>query len=249
MLSNYFKEFDKKIVKRAAKKAAPKAKAKAKKGAAKKAVAKTQKGGVKLDLKALKERLEGIIPTHLAIEKAKPVDMNGFSPDGADLIIYRPYCRDIVEMMGGLVPFELLHGTCFTTDELNRKTLPEVLNRVGALKKMSKLAQSEENSFNVPAFIIAGDTSMSMLDIKNDILNYYMNNNVPGDQEFELLLIFNKGIVIRNWREERSYISLETGEDSIMWFFILMNEYLEAEHSFELDFRNYIKTDKTYSEY
>lgn len=253
MLFEYFKEFNARIVKQgAAKKTASKKKAAAKKGASKKASAKKSQAkatSFKLDKNKLQEGLEGIIPMGLNITDANPLDSNGFSPDGADFCIYRPHCRDIVSLMGGYIPQELLQGTVFTTDSLNKKTLQELLNRVAAVKKINRLStEEEEESFNVPSFIIAGGGDYGMMDLKNDILNAYMNNNVDESLKFEILMVVNQGIVIRDWHT-KSYVSLETGEDTMLYFFILMNEYLEAERDGELDFRKYVKTDKSYNEY
>lgn len=151
--------------------------------------------------------------------------------------------------MGGYVPHELLQATLFAVPTLNKKTLQEAMNRVMAVKKINRLSADEETEiFSVPSFIIAGATSYKMMDLKNDVLNFYMNNNVAEALEFEILVIMNTGIIVRNWRE-KTYIGLETGEDTMMWFFILMNEYLEAEREGSIDFRKYVKSDKTYEQY
>ena len=88
-----------------------------------------------------------------------------------------------------------------------------------------------------------------MMEIKNDILNYYTNNNIDSEHEFDIMMIADKGIIVKNWREPRSFIALETQEDTMMWFFILMNEYLDVKSEVEIDFRKYVRTEKTYREY
>ncbi len=253
MLFEYFKEFNKRVVKKSAVKKAPSQKATAKKGTSKKAASKkstAKTSSVKLDIKNLRESLSRIIPLDLEVSDANPLDANGFSPDGADLCIYKPFCRDIVEIMGGCIPQELLKGTVFSVDVLNKKTLQDALNRVAAVKKINRLSTEgeEDESFNIPSFIIAGAGDYSMLDLKNDILNGYMNNNVDERLKFEILVILDKGLVIRDWHK-KTYVSLETSEDTMVYFFILLNEYLEAERDSSLDFRKYVKTDRSYNEY
>ncbi|MCL2025245.1 MAG: hypothetical protein FWG92_00360, partial [Leptospirales bacterium] len=108
--------------------------------------------------------------------------------------------------------------------------------------------EADENIFRIPAFIIAGDGGYSIRDIKNDILNYYNNRNVDPECEFDILVILGRGLVVKNWRE-RVYIAIETLEDTLMWFFILMNEYIDIERRIEMDFRKYIKSEKNYAEY
>ena len=62
-------------------------------------------------------------------------------------------------------------------------------------------------------------------------------------------MILHKGIVVKNWREKRSFIALETNEDTFMWFFILMNEYLDVKKEHNIDFRKYVKKEVVYNEY
>ena len=62
-------------------------------------------------------------------------------------------------------------------------------------------------------------------------------------------MILHKGIVVKNWRERRSFIALETKEDTFMWFFILMNEYLDVKREQNIDFRKYVKKEVVYNEY
>ena len=64
-----------------------------------------------------------------------------------------------------------------------------------------------------------------------------------------IIVILNTGIIIKNWREKRSYIALETGKDTLMWFFILMCEYLDTEKEIEFDLRNYVQHREEYKEY
>ena len=94
MLKNYFIEFNKKIVKKNTTTKTTTSKAASK------------KGSINIDTPAFIEKLDGIIPQKLKVDSLKPVDSSGFSPDGADLIVYREYCRDIDKIMSGYIPYE-----------------------------------------------------------------------------------------------------------------------------------------------
>ena len=244
MLSKYFEDMQKSM----AKKTSAKKTTGTKKTSSKKATAKISES--KIDKSIIIEKFSGIIPGNLVIEEAIPIDANGFAPDGADLVIFSNYCRDLVSIMGGYVPLELIYATCYIVPKLDKKSLIDVLNRVASVKKINKYAETGDNDdIRIPAFIIAGESDYPIMDIKNDLLNYYNNKNIDPDCEFELLMIMNKGIVIKNWRERRSFIGLETVEDTMMWYFILMNEYLDIKREIEIDFRNYVKIEKTYTQY
>ncbi|HPS85621.1 MAG TPA: hypothetical protein PLY36_02685 [Spirochaetota bacterium] len=238
MLKNYFIDFNKKIIK----KSAP-AKASSGKGAAK-------KGAVNIDAAAFIEKLDGIIPQKLRAASLKPVDSSGFSPEGADIIAYREYCRDINKVMNGYVPYELIHGAFFIVNDLNKSSLADVFTRVATVKKINHFTE-EAGSFAIPSFIIAGNNQEYTLpELKNDIMNYYMSKNVSSDSEFEIMMIHNSGLLIKDWHKgDHRFIGLETGEDTMMWFFILMNEYLDVEREDVFDIRKYVRTEKSYNEF
>lgn len=227
MLSEYFIEFGKKIKKKGA------------------------KGGddpAGYDKSGIIESFSRIIPSSLTVDSVKPIDKSGFAPEGIDFIVYNKYCHDIIEIMNGYAPYELLRGTFFVSSNLDKKNLFETLNRIITVKKMDSFSEGEGPSA-VPAFLIALDTKYNFLDLKNDILNYYISKSVDSLHELDLLYVVNKGLVIKNWREQRSYIALETGEDTNMWFYILMNEYLDVNKKDSVDFRHYVKKDVIYKEY
>ena len=59
----------------------------------------------------------------------------------------------------------------------------------------------------------------------------------------------NIGVVVKDWREKRNFIALETGKDTLKWFFILMNEYVNVDRGNDIDLRNYVKHAEKYNEY
>ncbi len=243
MLKDYFLEINKKTVKKTA----------AKKAASKKTTSKkvTSKGSTeKIDIKYLTERISSISPSNIKVGPYKPIDQSGFSPEGADLIAYENYCEALPEIFNNYIPFELIKGAYFFVEELSKTSLAEVLNRVSTVKRINRFVESE-NSFNLPSFIVAGPPeSYSLLDIKNDLTNYYISKSVESESEFEILAVINYGIIVKDWNHgARSFIALETAEDTLMWLFVLMNEYLDIEREESFDLRSYIKNEKVYNEY
>lgn len=239
MISKYFKDFDKKIIKK--KKPAETDHEKKLKVSA----------GGHIDIHLLQENLSRVIPSHLNIGAFKPIDSAGFSPDGADLVIYDEYCPDIVELMGGFVPFELLYGLVHLVQSLNKESLIEVLSKIAAAKKLNMYAapSEEEDRIHIPSFLIVSSMKYEFQELKNDIINFYLAKNIEYQYEVDIIMVMNRGIVVKNWREKRSFIALETKEDTFMWFFILMNEYLDMKKDRAIDFRNYVKKEVIYNEY
>ena len=242
MLSNYFSALVKEF-----KKKAPAAKSAAKK---KGKTVKSIKSSNPFTINRVRDILENLIPSELAIATARPVNTSGFSPDGADMLIFRKYCADILTIMNGYVPCELIHATVFFVPQLNRSSLAEVLNRVAVVKKISRFTEkTDEETVLIPAFILAAESDYDPMDLKNDIINYYMSKSVDHDCEMDIFFVMNRCLIMKNWREKRSFVGLETNDDSLMWFFILMNEYLEGMKSREIDFRKYIRHNVVYKEY
>lgn len=255
MLTKYFKSFDDKFLKKTKKKAT--AKKTSAKGSKKKTSAKAAVTSTKLDVKQIKSALEEIIPQGLSIDEAKPIDSGGFSPEGADLCIYKKYCESIIDILDGFLPYELIYGILHLVDKLDKKEMAEVLAKVAAVKKLNRFVMNEEepeqDDYNiilpVPSFIIVNNLDLSLMELKNDIINYYMAKSVQHEYEFDIMMVVNRGLIVKNWREKRSYIAFETENDTMMWFFVLMNEYLDMDRNNTIDFRKYIKKDVVYKQY
>lgn len=240
MISKYFKDFDKKIVK---KRKTPVSTEGKKSG---KDTAKAH-----LDVRMLSEHLSRIVPSSLKVEAVKPIDSAGFSPDGVDLVAYDAYFPDIIDLMGGYIPYELIYGMYHIVQDLNKDSLFEVLTKIATAKKLNIFAANpdDDTTVHIPSFVIAAHTKYSFNELKNDIINFYLSKNIEYQFEIDILMILHKGIVVKNWREKRSFIGLETKEDTNMWFFILMNEYLDIKRDRNIDFRKYVKKEVVYNEY
>jgi len=240
MIDSYFKNFEKGIVI----KGKTAAKASIKKGG-KKSAAKR-----KIDALMLKDALTPIIPFNLAIDTVRPVDSGGFSPEGVDLVVYRKYCPDLISLMGGYVPCELVYGLYHIVQDLTRDSLTGILDIIATAKKLNMFTDAEEpNNIHLPSFVIAANTKYKFDELKNDIIEYYLSKNIEYRYEMDILMVLQKGVVVKNWREKRSFIALETMDDTAMWFYILMSEYLDMERMISIDFRKYVKKDVIYNEY
>jgi hypothetical protein len=177
------------------------------------------------------------------------IDPSGYSPEDVDLIAYREHYRDILAIMNGNIPCELVHGTYHVLPMLNKESLNEILRKIVQTKKINRFTEHSENITLIPAFVIAYDSDFELVDLKTALIEKYVSMSIDNVSEIDIILILNKGIVIKDWRDKRSYIAIETGKDSLMWFFILMNEYLDVEKDSEFDPRNYVRHSEKYNEY
>lgn len=239
MFSKYFQELEKKLVKKPAKKTAKSPADKKSKSAPVN----------KSDIEMMKESISRMIPSNLMLDDVKMIDPSGFSPEGVDFVAYREYCPDIVKVMNGYIPAELVHGTYHVSSCLDKKSINDQLRNIVQVKKVNHYTERDRESVIIPAFIIAYDMTFTLPELKQTLLDNYMSMGIDSAFEVDIIMILNKGLVIRNWREKRSFIALETGSDTLMWFFILMSEYLDVDKKEEFDLRNYVKHGEKYKEY
>jgi hypothetical protein len=216
------------------------------KKATKKVKAKEQKE--EFDAKKIMNLLQDIVPNDFIISDKKPVDASGYVPKTVDYIAYYKKWNIIDQMMNGHIPSELIYGTFHVVEKITPQQLPEILNNVALTKKLNKYSELEE-SVLIPAFVIAGSCDIDMPQLKNAILDYYIERSIDTTLEFDIMMIVGKGVVIKDWREKRKFVALETEEDTLLWFFILMNEYLDVDKKHSLDLRNYVKETRRYREY
>lgn len=247
MFKKYFGELEQQLLKNAP--AAQKGdKAASKKGKKTAAAAKAEKVTSASPLELMKS-FEKIIPSRLSIGQLKLIDASGYSPEGIDFLIYKELCRDMVNVMEGYVPAELVYGCFHLCPVLNKENLGNVLNGVIQAKKINRYTEKEAATPLIPSFVVCYSMDFNFPDLKNAILDYYISRGIDNSFEFDVMIIINRGMIIKNWRDKRNFIALETGKDTMMWSFILMNEYFDVNKGDDLDIREYVKYTEKYNEY
>ena len=239
MFSKYFEQLEKMILKNG--KAA-------KKGDEKESGRDAKKGAPAKHADLIKH-LSHMIPAHLKLDAVRIIDSSGYSPDAVDFVVYKEVFRDLSEIMDGYIPAEVVYGTFHVCQDLNTRQLGNTLNDVIHAKKINRYTEDIKEESIIPAFIVAYQTEMSLPDIKDYVTNFYISKSIEFAYEFDLMVIFNVGLVVKDWKERRSFIALETGKDTLKWFFMLANEYIDVERGMDLDFRTYVKRQEKYKEY
>ncbi len=246
MFSKYFDDLSA-VLAKSRKSGAAKASGKSATGAKKSAGKDTaEKAHANDEIKAV---LEKMVPAHLEIDSLPVVDPSGYIPEGVDYIVYRRLFRDFSAMMGNAVPNELVYGAFFVVDSLTKATLLDVLNRVMNLKKLNLYNESGDPGQFIPAFVVAMDTNLSFPDIQAMIFEFYTSKSIDNSFELDIMAVVNQGVVVKDWREARAFKAIVTGKDTLKWFFVLLNEYLDVERGGNFDLRNYVRDTAKYDEY
>lgn len=241
MFRNYFKALGDELIKACAP-------SKAKKSAGKTAGKKGASAARGYDAKRIEEVLSKFVPVSYTVSGEKIIDPSGYSPENVDYIAYKKVFRDMDAMMHA-VPSELVYGAFFINSALTAVSLGETLTHVANMKKINRFSEQGGGGQFIPAFVLAMDMKMSYQDLKNLVLDYYVSRSLDNVFEFDIMAVVNQGIVVKDWREKRSFKILDTGDDTMQWFFILMNEYLDVEKEESLDLRKYVKETAQYREY
>lgn len=202
-----------------------------------------------IDINALKDDLNKMIPSRLKIDSLRMIDPSGYTPESVDLIAFKDLYRDMLSIMDGFIPCELVYGTFHVLPMLNKESLNDIIRKVVQVKKINRYAERDESPAIIPAFVIAYNTDIKLPDLKSVLVENYMAMSIDRLSEVDIIVILNNGIIVKDWRDRRTYIAIETGKDSLMWFFILMNEYLDVEKDSEFDPRNYVRHGEKYNEY
>lgn len=243
MFSKYFLEAQNLLLKTYAK--APKKET----AAAPKAPAPKSKKAPRKDFSVLVDVFNQITASSILITPSKVADISGYVADSPDLIAVRNTLTGAAAIFEEAFPAELVAGTFHIIEEINRKQLTDGLVRAAHSKKLDHFAESTEPLF-IPSFAIAFKTTYSLAELKEAMIDIYEQDSVDPMFELDIAMVLGQGLVIRNWREGgRSYVALETGEDTLKWFFLLMNEYLDAKPARELDLRQYVRETRHYNEF
>lgn len=239
MFSSYFNNIQKQLLKIYAKQ--PK-----KEGTA----STTAKKAAKKDYSAVIDAVNSMTSPDIDVVARKIADKSGYVSDSADFVAVKRIFSACADIFSEAVPSEIAAGAFHIVEEVNHKQLTDVLVKTAMTKKIDHYSENSEETAFIPGFIIALRSTYSLKELKESILEIYEKDAVDPLFEFDIMMVIGKGLIIKNWRDgARSFIALETGEDTMKWFFLLMNEYVEAGVKTDIDLRQYVKETARYSEY
>jgi len=238
MFSPYFLELEKQLIKKYRLPKSP-----AKKGA------KTGEDKEKRDLTDLMSAISSFSPSRYSVQTGTIVDSSGLRSSDADFFLVENIFGNTPSIFQNGFPLEIIGGTFTVCEQVNRKQLLEALVSAANSKKAGYYSDVKKSDIFVPSFLIAFESTYLMEELKKSISEIYKENSVDPGFEFDIMLVLGTGIVIKDWNKKGNFIALDTKEDSLKWFFIIMNEYLGLVKRSELDLRTYIANPKLYDEY
>ena len=97
--------------------------------------------------------------------------------------------------------------------------------------------------------LLHSSSGYSLPEIRETVIETYMSQDVEPDFEADIIVVLGKGLLAKKWGQPRSYAAIETGADTLMWFYILMREYLETGKTGTVDLRALVLDQGNYPEY
>ena len=188
-----------------------------------------------------------------AVQPGSIVDSFGHRVDNVDVVLSLNHKPQIIQMFQDAMIIEFVMGIVYVVPVLTVDTLSDYLQKVLSFKKLSTRAVDESSGVRkIPGAILAFESNLSFHQIKDYANNFYETHDVLNHYEADFVSVLNHSIMIKDWHEPSSrYKSLETKQDSLMWFFILYFEYIIGDSLDHLgfNFREYIQEPAEYKEY
>jgi hypothetical protein len=181
---------------------------------------------------------------HVAIR-----DRSGYTPDMADFTVFRSIARNTAAIFGSIIPFELACASFHIAPVLDRKTIIESLVRVAHVKRCDRYEGKQDEPSFISSFVITFGSNYSLTEIRGAMVEAYESQDVESDFEVDIVAVLGQGLIVKKWGESRSYAAIETAGDTLMWFYILMREYLDTDKGAKADLRSLVLDQKSYPEY
>ena len=168
-----------------------------------------------------------------------------------DLLIFKKWCKKFFDMTGGYVLADQLH--CFMTVETDLSTA-QILNHASlteAVKTMYASDRELESNTIVPVYsvLFSYKSAIPLLSHKVALEDASKEKGIDVTHETDMLVVMDQGLVLKDWEGGGGYRGIETGEDTLMWFYILLLEYLDRDSQLGFEPRSYVKVPKEYREY
>ena len=193
--------------------------------------------------------IESALPESFSAGHVAIRDCSGYTPDMADFTVFRSIARNTAALFGSVIPFDLACASFHIAPVMDRKTILESLVRVAHVKRCDRYEGKEGDPGFISSFVVSFGSNYTLAEIRSAMVEAYTSQDVEADFEADIVAVLGKGLIIKKWGEARSYAAIEAGEDTLMWFYILMREYLDNGKGLNVELRSLVADQKSYPEY
>lgn len=193
----------------------------------------------------LKEHL----PSYFTMATGKVRNKKHLLNKSADILVYRKPVPKILDMIGGYVYVDLLYSFLNVEKECNESNLNGFLALTSALKTLYRLEHglAENEIVKIYSVQFSYSSEMSLEEIRHELHRLSVEQQNSVTDEPDMMVIMDQGIVIKNWENGGEYNIIETKEDTLMWFYILLLEFLDRDETVGFDPRSFVRDEKEYT--
>ena len=196
---------------------------------------------------AVNRFLKKYFPFPYRVVKGNIIDSFGGRSNSIDCIVINPSHPYTVDCDGGRASIIFADGVDYAIevkpdlskdDEIERS-----LNQIQSVKKLSRVrtglaetTEAKERAKKIPAFIFSNKTYVNIKTLVSNIVDYYVTNNVPKCEQFDLLVLNNRAILFNfgktaklQYKDFEGIQIAETGEDTLAIFLLFMNQIPKSE--------------------
>lgn len=167
-----------------------------------------------------------------------------------DLLVYRKWCERYLDLTGGYVLADSLHAFMTLEADLTAPALQTHCSLTRALKSLYAGEIDPDDGSIIPVYsvLFAYASERSLADIRDQLMQLSEEKEIPGNLEADLICVLDRGILIKDWERAGRFKVVETETDTLMWFYIILLEYIDREGRFQWNLRDYIKNTREYGE-
>ena len=168
-----------------------------------------------------------------------------------DCLIYWKLCNRIMEMTGGYVLVDHLYTFMTLDHDLTTQQLIAHCTMTKGMKALYAATRDVPDNQILPVFsvLVSYKSSIPLLSHKVALADTAREKEIPINHEPDLVCVLDQGLIIKDWESGGAYRAVETGPDTLMWFYVLLMEYLDRDGKVGFDAREYIKSSREYKEY
>lgn len=196
---------------------------------------------------AVNKFLRKYFPFPYRVVKGNIVDSFGERSNSIDCIIINPSHPYTVDSNNGKASIIFADGVDYAIeikpDFSNNNEIKRSLNQIQSVKKLSRIrigfaktTEAKERAKKIPAFIFSDKTYADIKTLVSNIVDYYVENNVPKYEQFDLIIINNRAIIFNFGKTAKLQSNdfegirvVETGEDTLAVFLLFMNYIPKSE--------------------
>ncbi len=190
------------------------------------------------------------LPSEFSLATGKVRGKKHLLNKNCDLLIYKKWCQNFLAMAGGYVVSDFLYAFMSLETDLTTASVITHATMTNAVKSLYKGEREFAENQVIPVFstIFAYRSSVPIMSHRVAIQGASRERGISVNHEMDMICILNQGLIIKDWESGGGYKIVETGDDTLLWFYILLLEYLDRDGAVGINARDYIKNAKVYKE-